>query len=340
MNNANTDRRTFLKEAGMTALAVAGGMLTQPVQAATPTGQTSMDAGQVSAPRMAIPKGSCDCHVHVFEPDQYPYTLPRTYTPGTASVDMLNRFESTLGIERVVLVQPSSYGTDNRCLVDALRRLGPERARAIAVVDLEQATQTDLKALHQAGVRGIRLNLEVKGERNAHVVAAALKQAEALVADLGWSIQIFAEVPLIAALSEQLASLKVPVILDHFGGIKTEHGLEQPGFAALLSLLKSDKVYIKLSAPYRISKHGPDYADVTPFAQALIAVAPHRMLWASDWPHTGSSANRTGDLSKIEPFRKEDSGHTLGLLQNWAPDAATRQQILVDNPAKLFGFLS
>lgn len=324
----------------MTALAVTGSLLNQAAQSATPTDLPGGSPARISVPRMEVPRNSCDCHVHVFDPEHYPYQLPRTYTPGTASVGMLQDFEHTLGIDRVVLVQPSSYGTDNRCLLNALRYLGQSRARGIAVVDLDAITPSELRTLHEAGVRGIRLNLEVRGERNAGIVAKALEKADALVADLGWVIQIFTDVELIAALSSQLAALKAPVIFDHFAGIKAEHGFNQPGFNALLSLLKQDRVFIKLSAPYRISRQGPDYDDVTALANTLITAAPHRMLWASDWPHTGSAANRSGDLSKVEPFRPEDTGHTLDLLERWAPEQAIRHQILVDNPARLFGFTS
>jgi predicted TIM-barrel fold metal-dependent hydrolase len=263
--------------------------------------------------------------------------LPRTYTPGEASVASLLALEKSIGIDRVVLVQPSGYGTDNRCLLDALDRIGTQRARAICVIDPATTQRAELERWHAKGVRGVRLNVEVRGGGNIDTVAEALKRTADLIAPLGWAIQIYADTGLVSALAPDLAKLPCRVILDHFGGLKTKNGLHQSGLAALLALLKSGNVYVKLSAPYRASNAGPDFEDVTPFAQALIQAAPRRMLWGTDWPHTGSSGQRSGDLSVIEPFRREDDLRTLGLLAQWAPDPEVRRAILVDNPATLFG---
>lgn len=294
--------------------------------------------GRVTPPRRGVPAGACDGHVHVFDPARHAYVLPRTYTPGGASVEDLTRFLGTVGLDRVVLVQPSAYGTDNRCLLDALARLGASRARGIAVVDLQTVADTELQRLAQAGVRGLRLNLEVRGERDARAASAVLRRARQVVAGSGMALQIYADIGLIEAVADDIAALEVPVLLDHFAGLRAERGLAQPGMATLLGLLRDGRVHIKLSAPYRASRQGPDYRDVAPLAQALIAAAPNQMLWGSDWPHTGSSGSRSGDLSVIEPFRPEDAGHTLDLLSDWAVDATAHRRILVDNAARLFGF--
>lgn len=335
----SVDRRSFVKKISMSVLATTGGAtLLSAHTGASAAAPTSERFGQVTAPKTAVPRGACDCHVHVFEPRRFEYVLPRTYTPGEASLDDLSAFLARLGLDRVVLVQPSSYGADNRCLLDALGRLGPHRARGIAVVDLAKVTPRELDELRAAGVRGLRLNLEVRGERDAKAASSALQRARQVVAGTGLAIQVYADIGLIEAVADDLATLGVPVLLDHFAGLRAERGTEQPGFAALMSLLRSGNAYVKLSAPYRASKQGPGFADVKPLAQALIGAAPNRMLWGSDWPHTGSSSSRSGDLSQVEPFRPEDAGRTLDLLTDWTPDAGIRRQILVDNPAALFGF--
>lgn len=200
-----------------------------------------------------------------------------------------------------------------------------------------KVTAAEFNALHAAGVRSIRLNLEVRGEHNADRAKATLRQALEVVAGPKWSVQIYADLGLITQVSDTIAQSKSPIVLDHVAGLEAERGMEQPGFAGLLSLHKGGQVYVKLSAPYRASSQAGD-ANLAPFAQALVNAAPDRMVWASDWPHTGSSANRGGDLSRIEPYRAIDDGAVLDLRATWAPNAALRQKILVDNPARLYDF--
>ena len=298
---------------------------------------SAVSLSYVSAPRSALPAGSCDCHVHIFDPGRFPYVPERTYTPGTATVADLLDFEGKIGIQRVVLVQPSGYGNDNRCLVDALKQLGPTRARGVAVVDVDKVTAAEVEQLHAVGVRSIRLNLEVKGEHSADRAKAALQGALKVVKDRKWSIQIYADMHLIESLADVLAQAQTPIVLDHFAGLRAEKGLSQPGFATVLNLLREGNVYVKLSAPYRASKM-PDSADLQPFVRELVAAGPTKLVWASDWPHTGSSANRSGDLSKIEAFRPIDSGKALDQLAGWIGDASVWQQVLVQNPARLYSF--
>lgn len=298
---------------------------------------SDVSLAHVSAPRTALPQGSCDCHVHIFDPGRFAYVPQRTYTPGTATVADLLAFEERLGVERVVLVQPSGYGTDNRCLVDALGRLGPQRARGVAVIDVDSATDADIDRLHAAGVRSIRLNLEVKGEQSADRARVALQSALKAVAAKQWSIQIYADLHLIEALADVLAGAHTPIVLDHFAGLKADKGLDQAGFATVLKLLRSGNVYVKLSAPYRASRQA-GHADLQPFVRELVAAGPSKLVWASDWPHTGSSGSRSGDLSKVEPFRAIDSGRILDQLAGWIADTSAWTQILVHNPARLYGF--
>ena len=290
----------------------------------------------IHAPRVTLPARSCDCHVHVFDPARFPYADERSYTPGPAGITDLEAFERQIGTDRVILVQPSSYGTDNSCLIDALRRLG-RRARGVAVVDPLCVVPAQIDMLHAAGVRAIRLNLEVKGEHDAERGKAAIADALDVVAGPEWAIQIHADLGLIQHMAGTISQARVPFILDHFGGLKAEKGLGQPGFEALLDLLRNGNVYVKLSAPYRASRLA-SYADLAPFARRLIETAPDHLIWASDWPHTGSSSQRNGDLSRIEPFRQVDAGAALDLLRDWAPDESVHRNILVETPARLYDF--
>lgn len=292
----------------------------------------------VSAPAFRPPAGSCDCHVHVLDGARFPFAASRSYTPGAARVEDLVAFEQRIGIDRIVLVQPSVYGVDNAALLDALGRLG-ERARGVAVIDLETSTHAALQSMHARGVRGIRLNLEVSGQRNHDFALTQLKRAEQLVGPFGWAVQVYADVDVIAELATDIAALQVPVVLDHFAGIKAHKKDEQKAaFASVVELVKRGNAYVKLSAPYRASRSAPGFDDVTEFAQAYIAARPDRLVWASDWPHTGSSGNRSGNLDQIEPFRKEDAGRALNQLASWAGAPVLLQRILVDNPARLYGF--
>ncbi|RQR30725.1 MULTISPECIES: amidohydrolase [unclassified Burkholderia] len=290
-------------------------------------------------PLAALPSGSCDCHVHLFDAARFPFAPNRSYTPGSARVADLLAFESRLGIERIVLVQPSVYGTDNAALLAGLRELGLHRARGVAVIDPHTATHAELQALHDQGVRGIRLNLQVRGERDLSVASAQLRRASDVVAPLGWAVQIYADLDVVAGLASDITRLDAPVVLDHFAGARADKLLgQQAAFATVVDLVKHGNAYVKLSAPYRASRQAPQFDDLAPIARALIDARPDRMLWASDWPHTGSASSRDGDLTRIEPFGREDAGGALNQLLGWTDAAALRQRILVDNPARLYRF--
>lgn len=306
---------------------------------ATQGGQVNPDLIRgVSAPAVSPPAGSCDCHVHVFDGARFPFAPKRSYTPGPARVEDLVAFEQRIGIDRIVLVQPSVYGFENAAMLDALSRLGP-RARGVAVIDLEKASHAGLAAMHEQGVRGIRLNLEVSGQRNHAFAQTQLRRAEQAVGPLGWAVQVYADVDVIAELAPDIAALKVPVVLDHFAGVKAyRKAAQQAAFDQVVSLVKGGNVYVKLSAPYRASRSVPNYEDVDAFGLALIRARSDRMVWASDWPHTGNSGNRTGNFDQIEPFRSEDAGRALNQLASWAPTPDLQQRILVDNAARLYGF--
>jgi predicted TIM-barrel fold metal-dependent hydrolase len=295
-------------------------------------------ASQPSTPvRFTVPPGACDCHTHVFgNPQRFPYAATRTYTPESASVDEMRALHRALHMDRVVIVQPSVYGTDNACTLDAIRALGP-RARGVAVID-EQTTDAALDALKQGGIRGVRINLLTSGERDPGVARRRFDAAVGRVRGARWHVQIYTELPIAVALGDRIAASPVPVVFDHFAGAQAALGTTQPGFDALLDLVRGGHVYVKISGAYRSSTRAPDFADVAPLARALIAANRARIVWGSDWPHPDSSRLPGRAVTDIAPLLQIDDGRVLNQLEAWAPDAADRAAILVANPAALYGF--
>ena len=284
-------------------------------------------------PSTPLPPDACDCHVHVFDPLRFPYAPDRAYTPCAATAEELQALHRGLGIGRAVLVQPSVYGTDNACLLDALRALGPRRARGIAVVDTATITRRELDSLHEAGIRGIRLNLHVRGgglEAARQQVAAARK----VLALPSWSLQVHAGLDVVACLLDAFQRLERPVVLDHYAGGVLPDADADEGFGRLLSAMRSSPLYVKLSAPYRLWT-GTAAHDL---ARAFHHAAPDRILWGSDWPHTGGSGGAGRSPEALEPFRQVDNSAVLRSLLACLPDAAARRRLLVDNPAALYGF--
>ncbi len=283
-----------------------------------------------------VPALACDCHTHVFGPAaSYPFDGGRVYTPGDASVADLLRLQQLLHLQRVVIVQPSPYGADNRCTVDALLELGG-RARGVAVID-DSTSADQLQAMHHAGVRGVRLNLETGGIHDKAYAARQLKAVAGQVAPLGWHVQLYTNLAVLAGLADVIGTLEQPVVLDHFCGAQAALGTDQPHFDVLLDLVHQGRAYVKLSAPHRISKR-EDCSDAAVLARALIAANPQRMLWGSDWPHPGARAGTQRRVDVIEPFNPIDDGRALNRLAQWAADAKTLRQILVDNPQRLYDF--
>jgi predicted TIM-barrel fold metal-dependent hydrolase len=285
-----------------------------------------------------VPRGACDCHVHVFDPARFPYAEKRVYTPPEALFEHLQALQDTLHMDRVVIVQPSVYAADNSCTLDAMKRLG-ERARGVAVIE-KSTSQMEIDDMAAAGVRGIRLNLnttpsgEVDAERSKQTLDTAAEQ----IRDRGWHIQLYTRPHVIAALKDQIEQLPFPVVFDHFGAPKAPLGPAQPGFAELLELVKAGQAYVKLSGCYRISKLAPDFADAAPMAEALVAANPDRLIWGSDWPHPDSAFGQGRSLSEIAPPFPIDDPLVLNQLAKWVPAEETRWKILVDNPARLYGF--
>ena len=283
-----------------------------------------------------VPAGACDCHVHVFgDPRRYPFFSGRTYTPDTATVQELRALHAALHIDRVVVVHPSVYGIDNTCTLDAIRELG-DRARGVAVID-STTSDADLDRMAANGIRGVRLNLSTLGISEPAPALQAFQAVAKRAQSRGWHVQFNTSLRIIEALSSQLLASPVPVVFDHFGGARGSAGVNQPGFAAMVGLVKAGKAYVKISgAADQVSTTPPEYPEALPLARALIAANPERILWGSSWPHPGSSAGRRN--TDLTPNRDIDDGLVLNLLPVWAPDAATRRAILVDNPARLYGW--
>ncbi len=245
-------------------------------------------AAQPSTPvNFDVPAGACDCHTHIHgDPAKFPFFEGRVYTPELASPEEMSALHKALHIERVVIVTPSVYGTDNSATLFGMKARGAT-ARGVAVID-DKTPEGDLDAMNQAGIRGIRLNLATGGVNDPNVGRPRFQAAVERVKGRGWHIQLFTNLAMISAIKDLVAASPVPVVFDHFGGAQAALGIEQPGFADLMQLLNSGKAYVKISGGYRASKLGPDYADAAPLAQALIAANPDRIVWGTDWPHPDS----------------------------------------------------
>lgn len=301
------------------------------------TGSPSPEAAQ------AMPAGSTDAHVHVFDPKCHPYGAARSYTPGTATLAQLRAHLGGAGLGRVVLVQPSVYGSDNACLLDAVAQLGTDVARGIACVDLATTTPDSLLGLHRAGVRGIRLNFEVRHEHDPESVTRQLAAVARQIDLPGWCVQLHCGAQLLGAVEDALSDFRVPVVLDHFAGVRVA---DAAGFAAqsqaVLRLLGTGRVYVKLSAFYRASQATPAHDDLMPLARPWLNAHPDRLLWGSDWPHTGGGAGSAlaRDPARVEPFRNVDVPASLCALRTWCESEDTLRMVLVDNPATLYSFAS
>jgi predicted TIM-barrel fold metal-dependent hydrolase len=285
-----------------------------------------------------IPKGACDCHTHVFlDRTRYPFVGDRKYTPPPASTEDLQRLLAELGLDRVVVVQPSVYGADNSATLDGIKTIGLDRARGVAVIE-QGTSRGEMEALAAGGVRGIRMNFELKGEADHARAARHLEAMADKVAPLGWHIQVYAKLQLIAAFIDTIRKLSVPIVFDHFAGAMGDEGIEQPGLADVIDLVRQGNAYVKVSAAYRSSRHPPDYTDLAPTARAFMAANPDRVVWGSDWPHPDPSRPPGTTFEDVSaPFPVDDLG-VFSLLAGWAGDEATYRKILSDNPARLYDF--
>jgi len=313
------NRREFGR---LTAGAITGAMLPRSVSA--------------GGPLPDMPTGAVDAHNHIVGPQsKYPMYEKRTYTPPEASVAQLRALRSELGVARNVIVQPSFYGFDNSCLLDALKDLGTS-ARGVAVVPVDVA-DAELKRLASGGVTGVRLNLATFGINDPKLVADSIHSFAPRLVPLQWHIQVNTSLPVIDELAPMIADARVPVVIDHIGNAEAEKGLNQKGFGALVELVKARNTYVKLSAPYTLSKRA-DWADVLPLAKTLITAGADRMLWGTNWPHPGRQSQRN-DIRKITPYQIIDNRKLLIHFAEACPDLAMRKLILVDTSARLYRFV-
>jgi predicted TIM-barrel fold metal-dependent hydrolase len=275
--------------------------------------------------------------MHVFgDPLTYPLSSFRSYSVGAAPLANHLALQKRLALQRTVLVQASGYHTDNRCMLDALTRLG-DVGRAVAVVDAD-ISKDELLRLHAAGVRGVRINLVSVGSFTTQQIWANVERLAKHLAELEWHMQFFAPCSQIPELSGLLRKLPVPAVIDHMGLPVEAAGPGQEGFVALLRLLGEGRCWVKLSGADRITRGQPDMSGAGAFVRALVDVNPDNLVWGSDWPHIGWHSSQVHESDAILPFRFVDEGKLLDLLNEWVPRAAMRNRILADNPTRLYQF--
>ena len=279
-------------------------------------------------PRHALPAGSTDCHCHVFEDqEKYPLVEKRSYTPPLLPLARYLDMCKTIGLERTVQVNASVYGIDNSLTLDIIAELGQHRARGVAGVSPD-ITKKELTRLNAGGMRGVRLSTHVKGYGGTELIDILAPK----VAPLGWHIQLHVgNNTEIADLEGELMEVPAALVFDHLGCVRGGRDtVDSPGFQALLRILQGrDDCWVKISSWYHRSKSGPpEYADMKPFAHALVAARPDRVVFGTNWPHP----------NHFPPEINPDDGDLIDLFCEWFPDAAVRQRIFTDNPAQLYGF--
>jgi D-galactarolactone isomerase len=282
---------------------------------------TMQTASAKSAPKLEAPHGTCDTHMHFYD-KKYPLApTAASAPPEDGSVVTYRTLQRRIGISRTVVVQPTAYGKDNTCTLDGMAALGKDNARGVAVVD-GRVSETALRRLDDLGMRAARLHMLPGGAIPWEIADAVVK----CVQSVGWHAQLQLHGRLLPDRERQILGWPGRVVIDHIGRIADPVSVENPAFRCLLRLVDTGRVWVKLSAPYLVSKSGPPrYEDVSALAKTLVKAAPERMLWATNWPHPNE---------KHPP----DEAGLLDLLLDWAPDEATRRKILVDNPTALYGF--
>jgi len=272
-------------------------------------------------PAFLLPRDTCDTHVHIWGPfDRFPLAKGAPYTPPERTSNDLVALHERLGVDRAVIVQTTVYKSDNRAMLDGIA-LSNGRWRGVALID-ESFDDAAFRALHEGGVRGVRFGF-VKHLGGVPDLALVRRTA-ARIAPMGWHLVLHLDAGNIPEFLDFFSEFGLPVVVDHMGRVPVRDGLDQTPFRLLLELLKRPNWWVKVSGAERISETGPPFADAIPFAQRLIAAAPDRVLWGTDWPHPNV---------RWEP----DEADLVDLLPRFA-DAAALQRVLVDNPARLYGF--
>lgn len=277
-----------------------------------------------STPKLKAPPGSWDTHFHVYGPPNiFPYSDSRRYTPPTAPVEHWLKLAAAIGIERGVMVQPSVHGTDTAITLDAVKK-SDGRLRGMIRAN-SKMTPEEVRRLHAGGVRGIRFPFAKK-------VRGTFDESEfnrnvALVEPVGWAVDFQIDGDMLEEHVDLIGNVPLPTIIDGFGGVEPQRGLDQPAFRTLLDLLSRSSMWLKLSGFDRHLRAGVKYDDIVAMARAVVAKAPDRIIWGTDWPHS----------EIFEPNLTPDDGKLLDMLLDFAPSPTVRQKILVDNPARLFG---
>lgn len=278
-----------------------------------------------SRPKSHFPAGSCDTHAHICGPEaSVPYDPARIYTPPDALLPAYEKMLSVIGVERMVLVQPSIYGTDNSVMLKAMRETSLQ-ARGVAVVPLD-IKDRELDVLHQAGIRGVRFNLVDVKKPSAGLPLDEITFFAERLSSRKWHVELLIHVDDYPDFYWLFTDFPTEIVVGHFGYFRPGCHLADPGFQGMMKLAVSGKCWVKLTGPYRISAEELPYADVEPFAQALVDKAPHRLVWGTDWPHVM--------MKKTMP----DDGHLADTLARYVPDEKLRHRVLIDNPARLYRF--
>ena len=271
-------------------------------------------------PRFKLPQGSCDAHCHVFGPGvKFPYAPNRRYTPDDAPKEMLAALHVHLGIERAVIVQASCHGTDNAAMLDCIAS-DPKRYRGVAIVD-DGFTDAAYDKLDRGGVRGVRFNF-VKHLGGAPDMAVFNRVIDR-IKGRGWHVVLHLDAPDIIPLSSMMKKLPLPFVIDHMGRVPSAAGVDQPPLRALIELSAHENCWIKVCGAERISM--PPYAAAVPIARALVEAASTRVLWGTDFPHPNAT-------------HEADEADLVDLVPQFAPQALAQKHLLVDNPARLYGF--
>jgi D-galactarolactone isomerase len=311
MNVMELDRRKLLQTMAAAITSTAAG--------ASPAVAQVKWSGGSERPKLRAPPNACDCHHFIYD-SRYPTDRRGIPFPGDALVEDYRALQRRLGIARQVVIQPSTYGLDNRVALDAVAAFGRE-ARAVVVVT-DSVSDAELRRMHQRGVRGIRFNFAPAGPTTRDMIEPLSHR----VRDFGWHIEVDVWAAALPEIIPILARLKSPVVFDHLGHIPEPEGVRHPLFAMIRRLIDNGRTWVKLAAPYDATKIGPPtYADSSALARAYVQIAPERVVWGTNWPHPGEDP-------------KPDDALLLDLLLNWAPDERVRHRILVENPALLYDF--
>jgi len=274
-------------------------------------------------PKFRPPPHACDAHCHIFGPGaKFPYDPKAAYVPPDAPFEALQRLHSILGFERAVIVHASCHGADMRVTLDAIAR-SKGKYRGTAIID-ESISDREFARMHDGGIRAVRFNFvkHLGGRPDLSFFQRTIER----IRPLGWHLILHLDAEDLVELDSLLRKVPIPMVIDHMGRVKAAAGLEQKPFKVLLEWMKNDKFWVKVCGPERVSSMGPPFTDAVPFARALIAAAPERILWGTDWPHP--------NVGKYMP----NDGDLVDLFAQMAPEPALQKKILVDNPARLYGF--